>query len=465
MKVVRRVQLAVRRFAHKSTSSSSSSPSPLPPPKRIQLFKPHVRDSPTDHCVGCGWALQNTDPEQLGYLPPSAIAVAPEILMDPLSNDAVQETEEGAEEPRIICQRCHRIENHNEIILEAPNQSNKLSTLKERRGVVVLMADLTDIEGTLPEEFAKSVSGANPVILAGNKSDLLPEGATDYRLRSWLARAAAAKGLHPVGVHVTSSQTGEGIARLVMDVADRSYNFKHDVFICGRTNVGKSSMLNKMLRMYGGPKQRKTTVSGLHGTTVGLIPVPLGHDGGRHIYDTPGLLSASRVYNVLTKDELKVVQPAARLVPVVYRLVPGKSLFLGSFGRLDYVSGAGHLLFTTFLSKRLSKLVHATSLEKVSPGEHVLEPLEFEFDGDSSHHGWTAAWTDISWGGVGFVSITGRAPGAPIKLVAHSLAGVMAPQAREPLMPWEAAAAELKRKNRPIVKHGSVAAFRKRSKD
>lgn len=79
--------------------------------------------------------------------------------------------------------------------------------------------------------------------------DILPDGATDLRLRQYLKRQAIARSLYPTGVHVTSSTNGHGIFELVHDLADRSENFKKDVFLCGRTNVGKSSLLNKMIRM------------------------------------------------------------------------------------------------------------------------------------------------------------------------------------------------------------------------
>jgi ribosome biogenesis GTPase A len=81
------------------------------------------------------------------------------------------------------------------------------------------------------------------------KVDVLPDGATDLRLRQWLKRRAEGMSLFPTGVHVTSSNTGHGIYDLVQDLAGRSENFKKDVFLCGRTNVGKSSLLNKMIRM------------------------------------------------------------------------------------------------------------------------------------------------------------------------------------------------------------------------
>jgi hypothetical protein len=246
----------------------------------------------------------------------------------------------------------------------------------------------------------------------------------------------------------------------LQDIAARSGYFKKDVFLCGRTNVGKSSLLNKMIRMYGGPPHLKTTVSPLHGTTVGLIPVPLGHGGNRSLYDTPGLLGSDRIHVHLSRAEQNIVTPQSVMKPKVFRLVPGKCLLLGDFGRIDYVEGCGHLLFTTFVSSRLANLVKATSVDK--PPVARLAPVSFEFNGDDETHSWNCAWTDIAFPGVGWVSVTGRAPGGRIRIVAHALRDVAPPEARDPLMPTEAAATELKRLDRPVVKHGSVTRFQAR---
>lgn len=123
----------------------------------------------------------------------------------------------------------------------------------------------------------------------------------------------------------------------------------------------------------------KPTVSPLHGTTVGLIPVPLGHNGGRCIYDTPGLLGSDRIFSLLSRKEQNVVTPFSQMRPKVYRLIPGKSLQLDEFARLDYVQGNGHLLFTTFVSSRLSQLVRPSTCEK-PPAARLDAPVELTFD-------------------------------------------------------------------------------------
>jgi hypothetical protein len=245
--------------------------------RHIELFQSHVKPStsPVLNCYGCGWKLQNENSKALGYQPGKALLDDPAML-DPL-HPKHDKTKDGE---RCLCQRCWRIGHNRDIVVQAPDQATKLKvfaflrfycrlfvftfffkikTLKDRAGVIVLIVDLTDVEGSLPVNFAKEVSGSNPVVLVGNKFDVLPDGATDLRLRNWLSRRAKALNLHPTSFHVTSSNTGHGIFDLVQDLATRSDSFKKDVFLCGKTNVGKSSLLNKLIRMYGGPAHLKTT--------------------------------------------------------------------------------------------------------------------------------------------------------------------------------------------------------------
>ena len=134
--------------------------------RRIELFQPHLKpaDGGVTSCLGCGWKLQHENPKELGFQPVSP-PVDQTVLLDPLHVDAHKlETRE-----RCLCQRCWRIRHNRDIVVAAPDQGNKLKTLKDRVGVVVLIVDLSDVEGSLPANFARDVSGSNPVILVGNK--------------------------------------------------------------------------------------------------------------------------------------------------------------------------------------------------------------------------------------------------------------------------------------------------------
>lgn len=161
----------------------------------------------------------------------------PRPVLDP--DEEVDEATMGNAVGAPLCQRCWRLRHHHELVVEAPNQARKLATIKDRLGVVVLLVDLFDVPGTLPRSFGAQVAGSNPVIVVGNKVDLLPAGATEYRLQSWLQRQIPQESMNVSEVRVISSRSGAGMRELLHTIDQRSNSFRKDVFICGKTNVGK----------------------------------------------------------------------------------------------------------------------------------------------------------------------------------------------------------------------------------
>eukprot|EP01104_Vermistella_antarctica_P016071 TRINITY_DN5406_c0_g1_i1.p1 TRINITY_DN5406_c0_g1~~TRINITY_DN5406_c0_g1_i1.p1 ORF type:complete len:621 (+),score=85.84 TRINITY_DN5406_c0_g1_i1:301-2163(+) len=78
-------------------------------------------------------------------------------------------------------------------------------------------------------------------------------------------------------------------------------------------------------------------------------------------FDTPGIQNKFSITRSLTGEEQCAVMPSAQLRPKVYRLVEGKTLFLGGMGRLDYIEGPP-LLFTVFTGSKVTQ--HATSISR-----------------------------------------------------------------------------------------------------
>lgn len=71
------------------------------------------------------------------------------------------------------------------------------------------------------------------------------------------------------------------------------------------------------------------TVSTVPGTTLGLVRFPLGESA--FLYDTPGLISRAQISTLLTPEEIKAILPTKRIKPVVYRISPGTTIFIGGY--------------------------------------------------------------------------------------------------------------------------------------
>ena len=64
------------------------------------------------------------------------------------------------------------------------------------------------------------------------------------------------------------------------------------------------------------------------GTTLDIVSFAL--NSGQTLYDTPGVQNSNHMVPLLTPAELDFVLPRKCLKPVTYRLMAGKTIFLGT---------------------------------------------------------------------------------------------------------------------------------------
>lgn len=286
-------------------------------------------------CAGCGVRLQTETQEKPGYVPESA------LNRDP-----------------VICQRCFRIRNYNEAASVAIDQDEFLRLLggiAETDSLVVHIVDLFDFEGSLISGLQRFV-GANPVLVVVNKVDLLPKAVNLNRIRNWVQQQAKAEGLKTVDVVLCSAKKNIGFDR-VIEALDR-YRGGRDVYVVGATNVGKSTLINRLIRDYSDMEEELTT-SRYPGTTLDAIYIPL--DDGKYIIDTPGIVYPSRMTEIVPRGFLQTLLPDKPIKPHVYQLNDGQTLFIGSLARFDFVEGERQS-FTFYVSNALN--LHRTKLER-----------------------------------------------------------------------------------------------------
>lgn len=286
-------------------------------------------------CSGCGIRLQSDSADKPGYIPASAAAREP-----------------------AVCQRCFRIKHYNDAASPAVDQDDFLRLLAGIGGtdsLVVHIVDLFDFEGSIISGLQRFV-GNNPVLLVVNKIDLLPKSTNFNRLRNWVQKQAKAQGLRTVDVVLCSAAKRTGFDRVIEAI--QTYRTGRDVYVVGATNVGKSTLINRLIRDYSDLDQ-ELTVSRYPGTTLDAIRIPL--DDGKSIIDTPGIVYPSRLTEAVPRGVLQSLLPEKPLKPLVYQLQDGQSLFFGALARFDFVKGERQS-FTVYISQALS--VHRTKLER-----------------------------------------------------------------------------------------------------
>lgn len=289
------------------------------------------------HCMGCGVALQTEHKDQTGFIP-----------------------EKAFERDPVVCHRCFRMKHYNEASTVALDDNEFLKILNhvsETDSLVLNIVDLFDFEGSLITGIAR-FAGSNPIVLVVNKVDLLPKAVNHNRIINWIKKQASEYGLKPVEIILCSAKKNIGFERVIE--ALNKHRHGRDVYVVGATNVGKSTLINRLIRDFSELDDLLTT-SRYPGTTLDLIEIPL--EDGKHMIDTPGIVYRSRLTELISAQDLQAIMPEREIKPVVFQLNEQQTLWFGALARFDFVAGARQS-FTCYMSNAIH--IHRTKLENAN---------------------------------------------------------------------------------------------------
>lgn len=339
------------------------------------------------HCIGCGTQIQTEDPKAPGFAPASAVEKSDDI----------------------ICKRCFRLKNYNElqpVSLTDDDFLRILNGLGTQKGLIVKIVDIFDFNGSWLPGLHRFV-GNNPVLLIANKVDLLPKSINPKKVVNWIRHEAKQLGLKPVDVLLVSAHKGTGVEEAMAKIDE--YRNGEDVYVVGCTNVGKSTFINRIIKQATGQGDIITT-SYFPGTTLDMIEIPL--DDEKAIFDTPGIINHHQMAHYIDPSELKYITPKKEIKPKTFQLNAEQTLFIGALARFDFIQGM-RSNFTVHISNELN--IHRTKLEKadelydthkgellVPPSKQFIEQLpklvRHEFSIKEGK-------TDIVFSGLGWITV------------------------------------------------------------
>ena len=309
------------------------------------------------YCIGCGVEVQSEDPKKQGYLPKSVV--------------------ENSQDKDLVCKRCFRLKNYNEVSdveLGAEDFYQLIKTLSKKDALIVKVVDIFDFSGSWIEDVVDIVGKNKDIVLVANKLDLLPKSVKPNKIKQWLFKMMKKKGIKVKDILLISAIKNQGVEELAMEL-DTLRRGK-DVYIIGATNVGKSTLINKLIELTSGDKNVITT-SHFPGTTLGMIEIPL--DRATSIYDTPGIILDYDIAHYLDAKSLKLVMPKKEIKAKVFQLNEKQTLFFGGLARMDFVKGTRQS-FTLYASNQVeihrTKLENADNLFEKHLGKLLTPPFE-----------------------------------------------------------------------------------------
>ena len=257
-------------------------------------------------CTGCGVHLQCRYPFKPGFVAPFILdqVQARTPSLDPIDSttepaDGVAMNDPNNPDPGTdrLCHRCYQYRYRDRpppwTVSVPPEQfAATARVLRELDVLLVCVVDLFDWEASVIPDLLEHVGPYHPIIVVGNKLDLAPPWPVRPRagaacalggvssgstrgLERWVQAAVSRLGWSHVtrAVTLVSARTGLGI-RGLMDAIDR-YRGDRDVYVVGRTNSGKSSLVNALLGAQSAARRRRLTVSRFPGTTYDRVGFPL----------------------------------------------------------------------------------------------------------------------------------------------------------------------------------------------
>ena len=341
-------------------------------------------------CIGCGALIQTDNKNEIGYTPMSA-------LLKSFENDEV------------FCQRCFRLRHYNEIQpvnLTDDDFRRLLEQIADTNSLVVYVMDVFDFSGSLIPGLHRFV-GNNDVLLVGNKVDVLPRSLKRTKIKDWMRQQANIAGLRPLDVALTSGKNGDAIAHL-LDLIEK-YRHGRSVYVVGVTNVGKSTLINQIIKEVTGDRDDVITTSRFPGTTLDRIEIPL--DDESNIVDTPGIIHQDQMAHYLSAADLIYVSPQKEIKPTTFQLNAGQTLFMGALARFDYIQGDRAGITTYFENNLLihrTKLANADNFYDKHAGDLLAPPTAAGLDELpplQRHEFKTTVKTDIVIDGLGWITV------------------------------------------------------------
>ena len=245
-------------------------------------------------CLGCGIELQNSNVKLPGY------------IFD-MNTD--------------YCTRCFRLKHYGEYKSEVTINFD-MKNIKNKKDLVIYVIDIIN----LTEEL---LDIKNPKILVINKTDLLSNINTEHLIQRF-------KKIYPkfLDYILVSANTNYNLDNLIEKI--KQYKTSKNVYIVGNSNVGKSSLINKLVSCYS-KNISDLTISPLPGTTVGNIKINLDDD--LTLIDTPGYISNGNILNYVDLKDMKKLNSKKAYKPKTYQLKENQTIILDDYVRIDYISG------------------------------------------------------------------------------------------------------------------------------
>ena len=270
-------------------------------------------------CYHCGAILQTEDPEEPGYITKSVIEGKKQVLIP-------------------YCNKCYEsMITLNGSVLDQQVDNDILKVLDDAvatDALIVWVVDLFSFNGTLNPDLIKKLR-KQKVWVVGTKRDLFPRNIKNEVFARYIDERFTEAGLKPAAIRLVGAGDGQDAADLFneLNVAREA----HDIYMIGKITSGKTSLINKFLKVYENKSKRQINSQVYEGTSVKVLEIPLSRSSS--LYELPGLSQNASAIGLVEKGVLQYIVPKKQVKVSPKIMATGDTLIVGALAAFTVIEG------------------------------------------------------------------------------------------------------------------------------
>lgn len=341
-------------------------------------------------CIGCGNIIQTEDPTKEGYLPPK--------VLEKRSLDDV------------ICQRCFKMKHYNIIEKTTKNEDNFINELEKvdkKDSLFIYIVDSFDIEGSFVYRINRILGEAN-ILLVLNKTDLFPSSTNFNKFLNLINKEIKESGLKVLDKVLVSAKSDKNIDVIVDYITKTKLK---NIYFIGCTNTGKSSILNKVLRILFDLDKDYLLTKNMVSTTLSTIEIPFKN---KLLCDTPGIINNKQIFNYVDIKDVKKIIPEKKIKPKSFQLKENDCLLVENLLSMHYKEGSinGFIFYMNSNMKfhrtnlnKVDDLLTTNKISNINKTETEYNTYKFNIKDQKKHNIFICGLGIISFYGTGKINI------------------------------------------------------------
>lgn len=223
-------------------------------------------------------------------------------------------------EKTVYCKRCFQLINYKIIDNSKINNQqiqNELLKLDLKNNAVIMVVDLFDLHNSLIKEIA-----LKDVDIVINKLSALP---TKFKVKITLEKIKNILKKHNFFYKniILYDAVNKKNLRPIFELIKNNHQQKLKTYIIGKTNVGKSSLINALLNL-NKQQSELLSVSPYSNTTISFNKIILGKSV---VIDTPGFINEQAIINYIEFSDINKINSTSKFVCSTYLIKKNTQVF------------------------------------------------------------------------------------------------------------------------------------------